>query len=105
MSEACVLGLRFRRLLVKSDTKTRQALWITALLLLLATPRMALAYVDPGSGAMIWQVAAGLAVGSLFYVRRVAMKIKELVHSSKKEVTVQSFASQGETDSQKAFTV
>ncbi len=100
-----MLDYFFGGYLVKSDTKTRQALWITALLLLLATPRMALAYVDPGSGAMIWQVAAGLAVGSLFYVRRAVLKVKELVHSSKKQVTAQSFAGQGETDSQKAFMV
>ncbi len=81
---------------MKSDTNTRQALWITALLLLLATPHMAFAYVDPGSGAMIWQVAAGLAVGSLFYIRRVVLKVKELVYRSKKQVTVKSYASQGD---------
>jgi hypothetical protein len=89
---------------VKSDTKQGHTLWITALLLLLATPRMAFAYVDPGSGAMLWQVAAGLAVGSLFYVRRLVLKIKDFVHRSKKDVTVSSLPS-GATDSQKAFTV
>ncbi len=41
------------------------------LLLLMAAPRPASAYVDPGSGAMLWQVAAATLIGTLFYVRRV----------------------------------
>ncbi len=32
---------------------------------------MASAYVDPGSGAMIWQMAAAAVIGSLFYVKRI----------------------------------
>jgi hypothetical protein len=38
--------------------------------LILAVPKPAHAYVDPGSGAMIWQIAAATVIGSLFYVRR-----------------------------------
>ena len=89
---------------MKSDKKLAQAASMTALLLILATPRMAFAYVDPGSGAMLWQVAAGLAVGSLFYVRRTVLKIKDFVHRSKKEITVQTFAGRAEADTQKVFT-
>ena len=40
-------------------------------LLTMAVPRKASAYVDPGSGALIWQMAAAALIGSLFYVRRV----------------------------------
>lgn len=40
------------------------------LLLLLATPQRASAYVDPGSGAMIWQVLAAGFLGVLFYLRK-----------------------------------
>jgi len=36
----------------------------------MAVPRPASAYVDPGSGAMLWQVAAAAVIGSLFYVKR-----------------------------------
>ena len=32
---------------------------------------MAHAYVDPGTGAMLWQVAAATAIGVLFYVKRI----------------------------------
>jgi len=32
---------------------------------------MAHAYVDPGTGTMFWQIAAALAIGMLFYVKRV----------------------------------
>jgi hypothetical protein len=41
------------------------------LALLLATPKPAQAYVDPGTGAMLWQLTAAAVIGSLFYVRRV----------------------------------
>jgi hypothetical protein len=39
--------------------------------LALAFPVMAYGYVDPGTGIMLWQIAAALAVGMLFYVKRV----------------------------------
>ena len=46
------------------------------LFVLLATPKMASAYVDPGSGAMIWQMGAAAVIGSLFYVKRILMWVK-----------------------------
>ncbi len=45
--------------------------------LLLATPQPAHGYVDPGSGAMIWQVLAAAVIGSLFYVRRVFSWVRD----------------------------
>ncbi len=30
----------------------------------------AYAYTDPGTGALLWQILAGAAVGGMFYVRR-----------------------------------
>ena len=45
---------------------------IPVLALIAALPRMAHAYVDPGTGAMIWQLAAAAVIGCLFYVKRVA---------------------------------
>jgi len=30
-----------------------------------------LAYIDPGTGAMLWQVIAAVFIGLLFYVRRI----------------------------------
>jgi hypothetical protein len=44
---------------------------LTIAMLLLATPQPAHAYVDPGSGAMLWQILAAAVIGSLFYVRKV----------------------------------
>ena len=46
------------------------------LMVLMAVPRPASAYVDPGSGAMLWQVAAAAVIGSLFYVKRAVAWIK-----------------------------
>jgi len=43
---------------------------LTLLVALLGIAMPAKAYVDPGSGALIWQVFASAAVGSLFFVRR-----------------------------------
>jgi hypothetical protein len=46
---------------------------LALLLAILATPRKASAYVDPGTGAMLWQALAAACIGSLFYARRVIM--------------------------------
>jgi hypothetical protein len=50
--------------------EARSELALVLLAILLATPKPAHAYVDPGSGAMLWQIAAAGVIGSLFYVRR-----------------------------------
>jgi hypothetical protein len=44
--------------------------------LLLATPQRAAAYVDPGSGALLWQIAAAALFGCLFLVRRIATWVR-----------------------------
>jgi hypothetical protein len=66
------------------NNKTRQLTIITATLLLLALPQMGKAYVDPGSGAMLWQIAAATVIGGLFYVRRFFSKIRDMMSGSKK---------------------
>jgi hypothetical protein len=49
---------------------------LLALLLLASVEQPALAYTDPGSGALLWQaLLAGLA-GLMFYVRRIAIWLK-----------------------------
>ena len=45
--------------------------FLIAILLLIATERQAMAYTDPGSGALIWQALVAGFVGLLFYVRRI----------------------------------
>lgn len=51
----------------------------TAALMLLAFPRKASAYVDPGSGAMLWQMAAAGFIGALFYFRRFVTTIRKVL--------------------------
>jgi len=46
--------------------------FLIAILLLFATERQAMAYTDPGSGALIWQALVAGFVGLLFYVRRIS---------------------------------
>ena len=35
-------------------------------------------YADPGSGMLIWQLLTAAALGSLFYVRTIARKVRNL---------------------------
>lgn len=42
------------------------------LLLAMAVPQRASAYIDPGSGSMIWQLAAAAVFGALFQIKRIA---------------------------------
>ena len=51
------------------------------LLMIMAVPRMAQAYVDPGSGALIWQLAVAGLIGSLFYVQRAGRWIRAKLRS------------------------
>ena len=47
------------------------------LFLLMAAPRTASAYVDPGTGSMLWQMSAAAVLGSLFYVKRIVVWVKD----------------------------
>jgi len=44
---------------------------LSLLVLVMAVPQPAAAYVDPGSGAMIWQILAAALFGSLFRIKRI----------------------------------
>lgn len=57
-------------MLLTQGAQSRRSIVVLALLLIVAFPHRASAYVDPGSGAMIWQIAAAVVVGSLFQFRR-----------------------------------
>jgi hypothetical protein len=46
-------------------------------LVMFATEREARAYADPGSGALIWQMLAGVFVGIGFYFRRITSWFKK----------------------------
>jgi hypothetical protein len=48
-----------------------------AVALLCLVPRDALAYTDPGSGVLLWQMAVAGTFGALFYVRRAVRWLKE----------------------------
>jgi hypothetical protein len=48
------------------------------LLILLAVPQIASAYVDPGSGAMLWQILAATFLGMLFYIRKIMAAISRM---------------------------
>jgi len=56
---------------------------VTLAMWLMATPQPAQAYVDPGSGAMVWQMLAAAAIGSLFYVRKVFTWVRDRLSSSR----------------------
>jgi hypothetical protein len=54
------------------------------LLLLVSTERPAKAYVDPGSGALVWQGLLATIVGSAFYIRRVVGWVKTRLFHGKR---------------------
>ncbi|HEY1337191.1 MAG TPA: hypothetical protein VGF59_06755, partial [Bryobacteraceae bacterium] len=54
---------------------------IVFLILFLPTP--AAAYVDPGSGAMMWQAIAATMIGAAFYVRRIGRWVRQRFRSDK----------------------
>ena len=75
---------------------------LTLLALLLATPKPVHAYVDPGAGSMLWQLAAAAAIGSLFYVRRVftwirqRLRLRSTRNTSPARVTINDDALDGQ---------
>ena len=48
----------------------------SCLLWLLFAERVAYGYTDPGSGALLWQILVGAAVGFTFYFRRIVAWFK-----------------------------
>lgn len=68
---------------MKNRTKQQIRIIAGLFLILLAIPQPAAAYADPGSGALIWQTIAAGLIGSLFYVRRLATRLRNLFHSEK----------------------
>jgi hypothetical protein len=63
---------------VKRNTVSVVVLVLTVFVLILGTPGRASAYVDPGSGAMMWQMLAAACLGSMFYVRKVVRKLRSI---------------------------
>lgn len=53
----------------KAQPLTRSMVVLSIILLLM--PLQAFAYVDPGTGTMLWQMLLGLVVGAGFYSRRI----------------------------------
>ena len=50
------------------SVEARSGFPFVLLAIILATPKPAHAYVDPGGGAMLWQIAAAGVIGSLWQV-------------------------------------
>ena len=48
------------------------AFLLSLLALVMAVPQRASAYVDPGTGSMLWQLAAAAIFGALFRLKRIA---------------------------------
>lgn len=53
------------------------------LLLLICTERPAAAYVDPGSGALVWQGMLASLLGAVFYFRRSIAWVRDKVLKTK----------------------
>ena len=67
------------------NTLTKIGSLFSLLLILMASPRLAQAYVDPGTGAMLWQIAAAAVLGSLFYVKRAVEWLRKILGMGSRE--------------------
>ena len=56
---------------------------LIAMLLLFATERQAMAYTDPGTGALIWQTLVAGGLGLWFYLRRYVSRFRKKKEESK----------------------
>ena len=65
--------------------RSRLGFLAAGFLLLISAERPAKAYVDPGSGALIWQTLLAAVVGSAFYFRRFFGWVKVKLFRSKHE--------------------
>ena len=60
--------------------KIPHILFVCAILLVVLAPN-AYAYIDPGSGTLLWQFALAAFFGSLFFVRRATLWVKTMLKS------------------------
>lgn len=58
---------------------------IVCLALLVAVEGRVYAYTDPGSGTMLLQMLAALAVGLLFYIRRITTWVRRRFSNTKSD--------------------
>ena len=65
------LTMNRKRVPIVSLVKSCAGVLALELMLLVFTERPAKAYVDPGSGALVWQGLLAALVGSAFYCRRI----------------------------------
>jgi hypothetical protein len=61
---------------VRQDLGRRVVGLLSLVLLIMAVPQRASAYIDPGTGAMLWQMAAAAVIGSLFYARQIVGRVR-----------------------------
>lgn len=55
--------------------KHRLTAALLMLVLLVIVPRRASAYVDPGTGSVIWQLLTGVIIGFWFYIYKLLRKL------------------------------
>lgn len=63
-----------------------------ALIVLIISETRAYAYTDPGSGALLWQLLVGAALGLLFYFRKIMYWVRTRVSKVKHTSSVKGTA-------------
>jgi hypothetical protein len=59
---------------------------LTLILFVMTVPQRAQAYVDPGSGAMIWQMLAAAVVGCGFYIHKIVRKVRSVLRPAQSDI-------------------
>lgn len=76
--------MKYRPSRILSNARSCVASVAILLLLLVATERPAKAYVDPGSGALVWQGILATLLGVAFYFRRSLAWVKGKISKTRR---------------------
>jgi hypothetical protein len=69
----------------RTDVRSELGPLVGSAVLLAVTPSDALAYVDPGSGALLWQAALSAFFGGLFLARRALLRVLRGIGRGRRE--------------------
>ena len=74
------------RISARSVRRTRRV-YLSLTIVFLAIASDAHAYIDPGSGALIWQALVAGCIGLLFYIRSIARTVRSWIDHLKQKAT------------------
>ena len=84
-SEAIVVALLWKQTARRIWKHHLREVLFSSAIIFFATTRDAQAYIDPGSGALIWQMLVAAFIGALFYIRNIWRWVVDWIHLLKRK--------------------